>query len=41
VFENRVLRGISGRRRKGVREAGKVCIMRSFMTYTHYQILLG
>jgi hypothetical protein len=35
VFENRVLRRILGPK------AGKDCIMRSLVTYTHHQILLG
>jgi hypothetical protein len=37
VFENRMLRRIFGPKR----EAGESCIMRSFITCTLQQILLG
>jgi hypothetical protein len=40
VFENRVLRRIFGPKRKW-QEVGEDCIMRSFMTCTLQQILLG
>jgi hypothetical protein len=40
VFENRVLRRIFECKRKW-REAGEVCIIRSFITCTLHQILLG
>jgi hypothetical protein len=40
VYENRVLRRIFGHTTKW-QEAGKDCIMRSFITSTLHQILLG
>jgi hypothetical protein len=41
VSENRVLRRIFGRRGRKWREAGEDFIMRSFITCTLHQILLG
>jgi hypothetical protein len=41
VFENRVLRRIFRPKRKEVAEDGEDCIMRSFVTCTLHQILLG
>jgi hypothetical protein len=40
MFENRVQRRIFGAKRKW-QEAGEDCIMRSFITCTLHQILLG
>jgi hypothetical protein len=41
VFENRVLRGISGPKRKKWQDVGEVCIMKGFVTCSLHQILLG
>jgi hypothetical protein len=41
VSENRALRRIFGPKWEVVQEAGENCLMRSFMTFTLYQILLG
>jgi hypothetical protein len=41
VFENRVLKRISGPRGRKWREAGEHCIKRSFTICTLHQILLG
>jgi hypothetical protein len=41
VFENRALRRIFGPRGRKWREAGEDCVMRSFITCTHHQILSG
>jgi hypothetical protein len=40
VFENRVLRRICGPKREKWQEAGKGCIMESFITYMLNQTLL-
>jgi hypothetical protein len=41
VFENRVLRRVSGPKRDEVRENGEKCTVGSFIICTHHQILLG
>jgi hypothetical protein len=41
VFENRVLRRISGPKRDDVTAEWWSCTRRSFIFYTHPQILLG
>jgi hypothetical protein len=41
VFENRVLRRISGPKWEKWREAGEDCIMRSFITCTLHRTLLA
>jgi hypothetical protein len=41
MFENRVQRRISDLRERKWRKAGEDCIMRSFITCTIHQILLG
>jgi hypothetical protein len=38
VFENRVLRRISGPKRYEVTEGGRNCIMRNFISCTHLQV---
>jgi hypothetical protein len=41
VFENRVLRGMFGPKGEEVKGYWKDCIMRSFITCTLHQILMG
>jgi hypothetical protein len=41
AFQKRVLRRIFGPKREEMAEAGEDCIIRSFITCTPHQVLLG